>query len=206
MASGPPNASQKALIGLANANAAWIESQIARTKALHSPVGDGSTILLHGQPVRLRRLPGRGGARLGGGGLDSDWRDGDPRELLVHASEAGMPGAVRRALQTMAQAAAIGHLDELAAVSGLKPAALTLRDTRSRWGSCTSDGRIMLSWRLIGADPAIFRYVVAHELAHLRHMDHSPAFWSLVATMVPDWKEQRKALKVQGQILHANGG
>lgn len=201
VASGPPATSQKALRNLADANHAWIAKQMARSGALQQPVVDGTSILLHGRPVTLRRLAGRGRFRL----VDQT-TDGAGCELQVHASEAGMAGAVRRAMQAMAQAAAIGHLEELGRISGLRPSGLSMRDTRSRWGSCTSDGRIMLSWRLIGADPALFRYVAAHELAHLRHMDHSPAFWSVVASMVPDWKEQRKALRAQGAVLHANGG
>jgi predicted metal-dependent hydrolase len=81
--------------------------------------------------------------------------------------------------------------------------ALTLRDTRSRWGSCTSEGRLMFSWRLAMAEPDVLDYVAAHEVAHLVHMDHSPAFWAVVEKLRPDWREARDWLRREGPGLHA---
>lgn len=82
------------------------------------------------------------------------------------------------------------------------PARLTLRDTRSRWGSCTSSGNLMLSWRLIMAPPLVLDYVVAHEVAHLIHMDHSPDFWSVVERLYPGWQSERDWLRTHGETLH----
>ena len=79
---------------------------------------------------------------------------------------------------------------------------ITLRDTRSRWGSCSSEGNLMFSWRLIMAAPEILDYVAAHEVAHLERMDHSPAFWRVVDALCPDQKQHRRWLRQEGNALH----
>ncbi len=82
-------------------------------------------------------------------------------------------------------------------------AELALRDTRSRWGSCSHQGRLMFSWRLAMAPPEILAYVAVHEVAHLVRMDHSPAFWRVVARLDPDWRRHRRWLHEEGARLHA---
>ena len=79
---------------------------------------------------------------------------------------------------------------------------ITLRDTRSRWGSCSAEGNLMFSWRLIMAPPEVLDYVAAHEVAHLERMDHSPAFWDVVAALCSDYKTHRKWLRQEGNALH----
>lgn len=79
---------------------------------------------------------------------------------------------------------------------------LVLRDTRSRWGSCSSAGRLMFSWRLVLAPPRIVDYVAAHEVAHLVEMNHSAAFWSVVAGLHPSWQADRAWLREHGAWLH----
>lgn len=86
---------------------------------------------------------------------------------------------------------------------GLYPAKVSIRDTRSRWGSCSSTGNISLSWRLVMAPPEVMNYVIIHELAHLRHMNHSEGFWRLVAQYCPDFRQSRNWLKVNAAKLHA---
>jgi predicted metal-dependent hydrolase len=88
--------------------------------------------------------------------------------------------------------------DRHAAALGRQPRALSLRDTRSRWGSCTHDGRLMFSWRLAMAPPEVLDYVAAHEVAHLAHMDHSPAFWAATARLMPDYARHRAWLRAHG--------
>ncbi|PVH28125.1 M48 family metallopeptidase [Pararhodobacter oceanensis] len=85
---------------------------------------------------------------------------------------------------------------------GRRAGKLTLRDTRSRWGSCTPAGDLMFSWRLVMTPPAILDYVAAHEVAHLAQMNHSPAFWAVVARLYPDYAEARGWLKTHGAALH----
>lgn len=80
---------------------------------------------------------------------------------------------------------------------------ITLRDTRSRWGSCTSRGDLMYSWRLIMAPVEVLEYVAAHEVAHLRYMDHSPRFWATVESLMPGYHPRREWLKQNGAGLLA---
>lgn len=79
---------------------------------------------------------------------------------------------------------------------------ITLRDTRSRWGSCTAAGDLMYSWRLIMSPPEVLDYVAAHEVAHFIQMNHSPAFWAVVETLCPDYRNLRAWLKRKGTNLH----
>ena len=92
--------------------------------------------------------------------------------------------------------------DRHAAVLGRGYKAITLRDTRSRWGSCAPDGRLMYSWRLAMAPPEVLDYVAAHEVAHLAEMNHSAAFWTVVAGLLPGYAAPRAWLKTNGEALH----
>jgi predicted metal-dependent hydrolase len=78
---------------------------------------------------------------------------------------------------------------------------ISVGDMKSRWGSCSSKGTLRFSWRLIMAPEEILNYVAAHEVCHLREMNHSPAFWAWVAECMPDYQSRRKYLKQQGQSL-----
>ena len=79
---------------------------------------------------------------------------------------------------------------------------ITLRDTRSRWGSCSTAGDLMYSWRLIMAPRPVLAYVAAHEVAHLVEMNHSAAFWRVVTKVYPDYAAPRAWLREQGHTLH----
>lgn len=123
--------------------------------------------------------------------------------LLVPGDEAQLARRVAAFLKTRARDRLVAASDRFANALGRPHAGVTLRDTRSRWGSCTHDGRLMYSWRLIMAPPAVLDYVCAHEVAHLAHMNHSPAFWAEVAQLMPDYQPWRQWLKRHGQTLHA---
>jgi hypothetical protein len=90
-----------------------------------------------------------------------------------------------------------------AAELGVKPRSITIRDTTSRWGSCSSTRRLSFSWRLILAPAFVLDYVVAHEVAHLREMNHEPRFWRLVDTLVPYVEKAQTWLAESGPVLHA---
>ncbi|MDD7909574.1 MULTISPECIES: M48 family metallopeptidase [Pseudovibrio] len=85
---------------------------------------------------------------------------------------------------------------------GRQATAISVRDTKSRWGSCASNGRLSFSWRLILAPPDILEYVAAHEVAHLMHMDHSDAFWKLCYELAPHTRTAQNWLKAHGAQLH----
>ena len=82
---------------------------------------------------------------------------------------------------------------------------ITVKDTKSRWGSCSSNGNLSFSWRLIFAPDHVLNYVCAHEVAHLVEMNHSPKFWTNVDLLISDWKKSRTWLKQNGNILHSYG-
>ena len=105
-------------------------------------------------------------------------------------------------LKHEARTALAPAVDHHAASLGVTPARLTLRDTRSRWGSCTARGDLMFSWRLIMAPPEVLDYVAAHEVAHLVEMNHSRAFWDTVARTCPGFEEPRRWLKQNAEALH----
>lgn len=84
---------------------------------------------------------------------------------------------------------------------GVRPRALAIRDTRSRWGSCTADGQLSFSWRPILAPDFVLDYLAAHEVAHLAHMDHSPRFWATVDQLCPDWALAADYLRLVGPEL-----
>ncbi|SMO55664.1 M48 family metallopeptidase [Paracoccus laeviglucosivorans] len=106
-------------------------------------------------------------------------------------------------LRQLAHARLVAACDRHAAGLGRSFAAISLRDTRSRWGSCTHDGKLMFSWRLAMAPPEVLDYVAAHEVAHLAHMDHSAAFWAATGRLVPEYQRHRAWLKQHGHELMA---
>ena len=93
------------------------------------------------------------------------------------------------------------HADRL----GVKPGRLSIRDQTSRWGSCSTTGALSFSWRLVLAPPAVLDYVAAHEVAHLREMNHGSRFWSLVRQTCPAMEEAKRWLRIYGMDLHRYG-
>ena len=86
-------------------------------------------------------------------------------------------------------------------IMGIDYGRITIRNQKTRWGSCSSKGTLSFNWRLMLAPPAVLDYVVVHELCHLTHMDHSPAFWQAVEAVCPDYRNLRKWLKEHGNEL-----
>lgn len=84
---------------------------------------------------------------------------------------------------------------------GVTPTRAGIKSYRSHWGSCHRDGRVYFNWRIIMAPHAVVDYLVVHELCHLVHHNHSPAFWQLVASILPDYREAKIWLKTNGQAL-----
>jgi predicted metal-dependent hydrolase len=192
---GPWRLSRRDALGFIQANAAWIEARL-QTLPEAAPFIEGGKIMFRGRDTLLLRKDGRG-APL--------YRDGPEPSLEICGPATRFDARVRQALKGYAHQDALNYCGPLAQKLGKEPSGLALRDTRSRWGSCTSTGNIMLSWRLIGAPPHVFEYVVAHELAHLMELNHSPRFWAHVDALMPDWKPARAWLKANGASLHALG-
>lgn len=169
----------------------WLRAAVGRVPGRQN-VCPGQDILLRGRMLRITENPAT--KRI------TETADA----LLVPRDPGGLrtPARVAAYLKTAAQTDLLPAVDHYAGALGHDFKALSLRDTRSRWGSCTTDGRLMFSWRLIMAPPDVLRYVAAHEVAHLRHMDHSRAFWGCVRGLMPDYTTHRDWLRVHGAKLH----
>jgi len=98
-------------------------------------------------------------------------------------------------LQVQAKSLFVQRCQHFSALMGVQPKRLSLSAARTRWGSASSDGSVRLNWRLIHFAPELIDYVVVHELAHLREMNHSPRFWAEVARVMPDHEARRAQLK-----------
>ena len=171
----------------------WIAEHLQALPEIVS-LQDGADIMLRGEACRISsdgegRLPK----------LDI----GPPLVLRAPGDESTLGQRVERYLRKSAKSdlsdAVIRYCDRL----GVEARRVTVKDTRSRWGSCTSDGRLAFSWRLVMAPNEVLEYVAAHECAHLLEMNHSPAFWAHVETCRPNWKAERKWLRQNGRDLHA---
>jgi predicted metal-dependent hydrolase len=112
-----------------------------------------------------------------------------------------LPAEERRALIRRAKQELPTRLMQLAADHGLTASRVSIRNQRSRWGSCGRDGHICLNWRLVRMPEWVRDYVMVHELMHLRQLDHSPAYWKLVASAVPEYQAARRWLRVHGREL-----
>ncbi len=151
----------------------WVAERLDRLPASVA-LGDGATIALDGIPRRIvHRADARGTAWLEAGD--------------IHV--AGDAAFIGRRVGDWLRAQARKQLGQLARekaqAAGLPLRRVTIKDTSSRWGSCTANGTIMFSWRLVMAPASVQDYVVGHEVAHLRHMNHSPAFWTLTDQLTP---------------------
>lgn len=138
--------------------------------------------------------------RLGIGANRALW-SGDGSVLsLALAPGADARSILERALRERARGVFAGRLALLAPRLGVPLPPFSLSSARTRWGSCSARGSLRLNWRLVFFPLAVIDYVVAHELAHLKEMNHGPRFWSLVEQLCPDWRESRADLK---RLAHA---
>ena len=129
--------------------------------------------------------------------------EGPPQRLHVPGAQETTGKRAERFLRKLAKSDLDQAVIRYCARLGVEARRVTVKDTKSRWGSCTSDGRLAFSWRLIMAPPEVLSYVAAHECAHLIEMNHSAAFWALVAKCRPTWKAERAWLRAHGRELHA---
>ncbi len=121
--------------------------------------------------------------------------------LAPGASEEQLRETIQAWLQRRARAVFEPRCVHFAALLGVEMRQLRLTSAQTRWGSASADGTIRLNWRLVHYAPSIIDYVVAHELAHLREMNHSPAFWAVVRSVLPEFEEARARLK-QESLAH----
>ena len=204
----PLRTSKSMLATIVTRRAKWIARQIAKHAAVATRAPrhyvTGERIRYLGNDLTLRSHIGAGhfgagrskkpSARLGKDALEITLPPGMSAEECSEAASRAVEAWYReRALAEISR-----RVKLWAERMDVRPAGVRVRDQKTRWGSCGPTGLLHFNWRLIMAPPAVVDYVVVHELAHIRHPHHRPAFWRCVGRYVPDWQEQRRVLHREG--------
>jgi len=185
----PMRASRPQGVALLMDHAEWVSRRLAELPGAVA-FGDGALVPLEGVEHRIRHMPGRRGAV---------WlEDG---EIRVAGDADFLPRRVADFLRAEARRRLSALVQDKAAASGLRPSRVTVKDTRTRWGSCATSRALAFSWRLVMAPRFVQDYVVAHEVAHLQHMNHGPRFWALVDTLTPHTRPAMRWLRDEGPRL-----
>ena len=184
----PHGVAEREGLQFAEEKADWLRQQLDKRPedVLAVP---GADIPVEGEFLRIVPVSGRG-IRI------------EANRLLVSGAVETARTRLRAWLKARARDKLAAASDHYAKALGRPYSRLTLRDTRSRWGSCSAQGGLMYSWRLIMAPPDVLDYVAAHEVAHLAEMNHSPAFWSTVQQLKPEYEAPRRWLRENGAGLH----
>ena len=170
----------------------WLEKQVQQ-HGQHVPLADGAIIPVLGTNYRIRHTGGRGVVHVAGD------------EILVPGEAAFAARRLRDWLKELLRKEIMALALLKAQALGVKFKKIGLRDTRSRWGSCSHDGNLSFSWRLVFAPRQVMEYVVCHEVAHLKHLDHSSRFWAAVEKLDATHLAQREWLRVHGPTLYTYG-
>ena len=123
------------------------------------------------------------------------------KHLYLECDEFNVGAVTKRFLLDHASATLIPIFQENAQYIKEKIKSIQFKDTKSRWGSCSSEGSLMINWRLIMAPPSVYRYVIVHEISHLRHMNHGTEFWKLVNKLHPFYLNDQSWLRRNGRSL-----
>lgn len=188
----PKGVSRARALEFTERSRSWIEDRVrARGGLIY--LEDGNAVPLRGIEYDIRHIAGRRGIV-----------SADPLRSYINVP--GDPAHVSRRVLDFLKAEARADLTKAsrkyAALMGVKFRRITIRDQRSRWGSCSASGDLSYSWRLILAPDYVLDYVAAHEVAHLRHLDHSQRFWRLVLTHCPNAARAKNWLREHGQEVH----
>jgi predicted metal-dependent hydrolase len=188
---------------------AWLRRHVAHHAsaaaeiAAAGPIRDGSLLRYRGEPHRVCVVAGSPGSRRS----HVERVGGDEEDQLVVTLAATerrpLPAILEAWLRVRARDALEAAIARHAPALNVTPARVTVRDTRSRWGSASRAGRLSFSWRLVLAPPGVLETVAVHELAHLRVFGHGPGFWALVAGRIPGHATQRRWLRTHAAELHA---
>ncbi|MCV2369778.1 M48 family metallopeptidase [Roseateles oligotrophus] len=165
-----------------------------RVEAARIEWRDGGSLNFLGRLIWLRLDPLATGVRLDQSGTMLSLG------LPLTVSEDQVRDAAQAWLKRRARAVFEPRCQYFAAALGVEMTQLRLSSAQTRWGSASADGTIRLNWRLIHFEPDIIDYVVAHELAHLREMNHSARFWAVVASVLPDYEQARKRLREESIV------
>ena len=186
----PSRAGTAAALAFVRGETQWIARQL-RHMPKPVPLLPGAMVPFLGVAHPIRHSQARGPAPV--------WREDGA--LLVGGRVEHSPRRLIEFFKREARALLSARAFEYAARLGVKPGRVTVRDTKSRWGSCAQNGSLSFSWRLILAPEFVRDYVVAHEVAHLKEMNHSPRFWAHVKILSPDMARARQWLRDYGRTL-----
>jgi predicted metal-dependent hydrolase len=191
----PPGVAQGEVESFLHRHQGWLEQRLSKVPE-RPQVRPGIKIPLRGAPHLILHEPGTRGTvtvRTGEG----------VAVLAVHGDSRHLPRRIADFLKREARreigALVARHCDAI----GKRAKAIRFRDTTSRWGSCTSNGTLSFSWRIMMAPPPVINYLVAHEVAHLKEMNHGPNFWKLCNELCPDTDRCKAWLKRNGSALQA---
>jgi predicted metal-dependent hydrolase len=187
----PPRVSRSEALVFVRKSSRWIGERL-KFEPADRPLRAGEEIVIRGE----RRLILHSGSQRGTVVLAE-------AAVTVSGDEAHLVRRLGDWLKAQAKRDLLAASEFYAKVMGVKFHRLSVRDQRSRWGSCSSSGTLSYSWRLILAPPFVLEYVAAHEVAHLKHMNHSRDFWRLVLTHCPHASRAKSWLKAHGAELHA---
>ena len=184
-------------LDFARTKTGWIEQRLA-ARPDPRPFRHGARIPLRGQEHLIFHVPGHRGAVWAEG-------EGEAARICVTGAQEHLPRRLTDWLKQQARKDLLKACSRYAALMELPFRRLTVRDQKSRWGSCSASGNLSFSWRLIMAPPHVLDYLAAHEISHLRHMDHSPRFWAQVRAHCEHVDEAEKWLGAHGSSLHLWG-
>jgi predicted metal-dependent hydrolase len=184
----PPRAARTAGVALLMNHADWVSARLAALPG-QIPFAHGAIVPLHGADHRIRHAHGQRGVQAAAG------------EIVVGGEAEFLPRRVADFLRAEARRSLGELVRQKAALAQVAPRRITMKDTKSRWGSCASNRNLGFSWRLVMAPGYVQDYVAAHEIAHLRHMNHGPRFWALVADLTPHTETAMAWLRDNGPRL-----
>ena len=188
----PQRGSRSEAISFVGRHLAWIAKERARVRRDQATLQwtDGSSILFGGEPeiIRVRSV----GERLIASYGERHVAVGDPNDVR---------NAIERDLRALAVERLVPRLKELAEQFGLTFRRATIRNQRSRWGSCSRAGAIALNFRLLQMPREVSDYVLIHELMHLKQQNHGPRFWALVEQACPSFRDSERWLRKRGRAL-----
>ena len=201
----PKYSSREAALAFLESRRGWIDTQVKKMRRQHESVDvfgyadDGVTALWNGEPKKVHIVAYSGKQAV--------LKRGEKWELYISRSGAEDKKVVTRELRKIfkeeARKLAEPVLNQEAARADVTWEKLRLGDQKTLWGSCAADGTISLNWRLVMAPPEVLRYVIIHELCHVRWRSHGPRFWAMVARQMPEFERWRIWLKQNGYKLHA---
>lgn len=197
----PRGVSEREARRFAERQRGWIGAQLERLPS-GIAFAPGAEIPFRGEPHLITLADGK---NRGAGVVDRVATGAETPQLVVRGEAEFLSRRLTDWLKAEARRDLGAATEHYCGKVGTPATRIVVRDARTRWGSCSANRTLSYSWRLILSPPDVLAYVAAHEVAHLRHMDHGPAFWALVSEIMPEYRKPQAWLKRHGATLHRYG-